>query len=575
MTMLKSLYIKNYALVDELRVQFNSGLNIITGETGTGKSIIVGALGVILGDKFTRDVLRKDAERAILEAEFNVAGRDPVLNFCKDQEIDCFDSVLIIRRELNDTGRSRNFVNDSPVTMPVLEELGNLLVDLHGQHQHQLLLQSFRHISYLDEFAGLGEQVREFRKVYQEYQSLRKELDDLLAREQEMTRARQVHEFQLQEIKAVNPVAGEEEELLQEEKILKNSETLFDTTQALFNALYDQDDAAYEQISHAVGKLDHLADIDPVFSRLRDECENASIIIQETAKALGDYNSKINFDPDRLEEIRQRTSALNGLKKKYGGSVDTVLTHQAFLEKEIDRIENLDSEISGLRKALERLREALKDQGLDISAQRRQASATLGDQVTGELASLGMGKAGFKVNTEYNFETDGKENGIIIDGQPVKIGGRGLDVSEFLISANPGEDFKPLSHVASGGEISRVMLALKTLLAEADQVPVLIFDEIDIGISGRIAQAVGRTMRKLARSHQIICITHLPQIASSGHHHFLVEKQTDGHSTTTTIRALNEQERVEQIARLIGGESLSDAHLTSATELLKESEYAE
>ncbi len=568
--MLKTLYIKNFALVDQLKVDFNTGLNIITGETGTGKSIIIGALGIILGEKFKIDTLRHGADKSVLEAEFEIENAPELFEYLNEQDVDSDGNYIIIRRELNESGRSRSFVNDTPVSMPILEHVGNLLVDLHGQHQHQLLLQSFRHISYLDEFANISEKVDEYKTIYTGYLELKKQLDDIVTREKEIKQASQMYEFQLNEINTVDPQPEELDEAVKEERILKNSEKLYDITHALFRQLYEEKGSVTEILSSAKIKLDSLIPIDESFGNLKEECENASIIIQELANSLSDYNSKIQFDPDRLETLRQRISVLNGLLKKYGGTIDAVLEHKAHLQNELNRIDNLDEEIAHIRKQADTALTQLKNKGLELSKIRKEFAKKLSDSVTNELASLGMSKSRFDVSVRYN--DSGNDNNISIDGKDVKVSQKGLDRVEFLISANPGEALKPLTMVASGGEISRIMLALKSLLAKADHVPVLIFDEIDIGISGRIAQAVGKSMKKLAHSHQILCITHLPQIASLGDYHYLVEKNQDDHSTQTSIRILEKSERVEHIARLIGGDTLSDAHLQSAAELLNESE---
>jgi len=569
--MLKSLYIKDYALVDELCVEFESGLNILTGETGAGKSIIVGALGVILGDKFEKDIIRAGATKTVLEAEFVLPESVELSHFITENDLTWENNDVIIRRELNESGRSRSFINDTPVPINVLVSLGDSLVDLHGQHQHQLLLQVTRHIDYLDEFAGLAEDVVNFRRDYQQYIELNKKYSELLDHGNELKQKTDILQFQLNEIKSVDPLPNEDEELKKEELILKNSEILFERTRDLFDSLYENEGSVSEVLKKALIKLDDLAGIDEKFISIKSECENAGIIIDEIANSLGDYKSKINFDSDRLEEIRQRIALLTGLKKKYGGTIEAILQQKQQFQKELLLIENLDDEIASIKQKMETQLEIIKTNSIELSEKRRNAAGELSGKVKEELSKLGMANARFSVADSYKEITKG--HFIDIDGRRVQIFPKGIDQIEFLISANPGENLKPLATVASGGEISRIMLALKTLLAEADKVPVLIFDEIDIGISGRIAQAVGKSLRKLSQSHQIICITHLPQIASSGHQQYLVEKISTDSKTKTTIRKLSTKERIEQIARLIGGETITNAHLSSAMELLNEVEY--
>ncbi|MBN2412279.1 DNA repair protein RecN [candidate division KSB1 bacterium] len=571
--MLKSLYIKDYALVDELKVEFNSGLNIITGETGAGKSIIVGALAVILGDRFEKEVIRTGANKTVLEADFVLPETSELLMFFKDNDLIWEKNSVLIRRELHESGRSRSFINDTPVPISVLVTLGDILVDLHGQHQHQLLLQVTRHIDYLDEFAGLWEDVNHFRSNYQQYIELNKKLNELLKHGNELKQKTDLLVFELNEIKSVNPQPDEDEELKKEEKILKNSEILFESTRDLFNNLYENEGSVSEVLKKSLSVLEELAGIDEKFISIKSECENAAITIDEIANSLGDYNNKINFDSDRLEEIRQRMALLTGLKKKYGGSIETILDKKQSLQQELLLIENLDEEIASIKHKVNAQLEYLKETGLDLSQRRRKAADELGSKVKEELSQFGMVNVRFSVSSGYKETTEG--HFLEIDGRRVQIFPKGMDQVEFLISANPGENLKPLATVASGGEISRIMLALKTLLAEADKVPVLIFDEIDIGISGRIAQSVGKSLRKLSQSHQIICITHLPQIASSGHQQYLVEKISSDIETKTTIRKLSREERIEQIARLIGGKTITDAHLSSALELMNEVDLIE
>jgi len=571
--MLKSLYIKDYALVDDLRVDFKSGLNIITGETGAGKSIIVGAMAVILGDKFEKDVIRTGATKTILEGEFTLPESSELSSFLKDNELTWENNYVIIRRELNESGRSRSFINDTPVPINVLETLGNFLVDLHGQHQHQLLLQVSRHIDYLDEFAELADEVHTVRVGYQKYIELTKRFKELQEHGNELKQKTDLFAFQLNEIKSVNPYPNEDEELKKEEIILKNSEILYESTKALFGILYESDGSVSEVLKKALLKLEELAGIDERFNSIKSECENAGIIIDEIANSLGDYNSKINFDSVRLEEIRQRLALLTGLKKKYGGTINTILEQKEHLEHELQLIDNLDEEIASIKHKVDEQLELIKNKSIELSEKRRITADQLSNKVIEELSQLGMTNAKFNVFDSYKEITEG--HFVEIDGHRIQISPKGIDQVEFLISANPGENLKPLSSVASGGEISRIMLALKTLLAEADKVPVLIFDEIDIGISGRIAQAVGKSLRKLSQSHQIICITHLPQIASSGHQQYLVEKIMSDSRTITTIRELSKEERIEQIARLIGGEIITNAHLSSAIELINEVDLIE
>jgi len=568
--MLKSLYAKNFALIDEIQVEFGRGLNIITGETGAGKSILIGALGAILGDRLTRDVIRSGADKTIVEGEFQLSPTPELLSFFNQNDLDYDESILILRREISSNGRSRCFINDIPVPLSSLAQIGDLLVDLHGQHQHQLLLQTGRHIDYLDDYAHLADLTQKVKASFQKLNTLTRELDSLKVRGQELRQSRDILEFQLQEIRSVNPLPDEDAELEKEENILRNAERLFDRTSSLYKEFYEDEGSISEKLRAAEKVLSEMAGIDDTFSNLKSECENARIIIDEMANSLQAYSSAVTFDPQKLENIRLRLAALAGLKKKYGGTIDAILKSKASAENELSLIENIDGKLEATQQKIDQERNSLRKLSLLLSEKRSAAAQKLAKNVSEELANLGMPKAQFTVSQRYNESI--RAHFVTVNGREVEVTAKGIDKIEFLISANPGEKVKPLSSVASGGEISRIMLALKSLLADIDKVPVLIFDEIDIGISGKIAQAVGRSLQKLASSHQLVCITHLPQIASMADHHFLVEKKDDGIKTRTMIRKLLQEERPAQIAQLFGGEHVTDAHLQSASELIKESE---
>ncbi len=567
--MLKSLYVKDYVLIDEIKITFGPGLNIITGETGAGKSILVGALGAILGESLSKDSIRQNAQKAIFEAQFDIQP-DLLKNVLHENDLDDYDTHLIIRRELNATGRSRAFINDSPVSLPILTEIGDLLVDLHGQHEHQLLLKSSRHIDYLDAFAALSPSLQKIKTSYNTLKQLQHQITDVVNRQEQANQARDLLRFQHNEISAVAPEEGEDVALQQDEKVLRNAELLFEKTTALYQQLYESDGSVAAKLRAAEKALGELAQIDETFDASRQECENARIIVDDLSDMLQNYSGAITFDADRLEGIRQRLSLLNGLKKKYGGSLESVLLHQQKVKQELALLENLQDAIADLSTQFEAEQLKLADLCQTASTKRIEYGGKLADDVTNELARLGMSKAEFKVACDVK-ETDHGYT-VPLDGKKLAVTAKGIDQVEFLIRSNPGEAFKPLVNVASGGEISRVMLALKSLLAETDNVPVLIFDEIDAGISGRIAQAVGVSLRKLANSHQVICITHLPQIASMAQYHYLVEKSVLANRTQTHIQRLQDSEHLEHIARLFGGETVTDAHLKSAADLITEAE---
>ncbi len=569
--MLKTLTIKNYALIEEIEVSFESGLNIITGETGAGKSILIDALSLVLGERASPDVVRKGSEKAIVEAVYGASGNKTLKLLLQEHEIDVLEE-LILRREVSAKGQSRCFVNDSPVTLGVLQSIGDLLVDLHGQHEHQSLLRTETHIDLLDDFGGLEGLRVEYRESYDALGRLFSDLEGLQARERQLREKRDLYEFQIQEIDAVMPQAGEEDALESELKILENSEKLFEATSQLHQMLYEGDQAVYDQLVRARNQLEDLGEIDRSFEEMKNECASAVAIIGEVEKFIQSYNSKIEFNPERLEEIRERLGKLAMLKKKYGGSVDAILDHREKIGAEFALAENFEGEIRKLTDRIERERRTCSAAAQRLSAKRQELVGKVGRSIIAELARLGIANARFEVGIENR--PMGKTNGA---HQPafVKLGRelyeatpKGMDFVEFHLSTNMGEDPKPLVKVASGGEISRVMLALKTILARSERLPLLIFDEIDVGVSGRIAQSVGKSMKNLSQLHQVIAITHLPQIAGLADTHFVVEKVEKEKRTMTRLRKLDLDERVEEVAKLMSGAEVTEAGLEGARELM-------
>jgi DNA repair protein RecN (Recombination protein N) len=581
--MLKSLSIRNYALIESVDIEFESGLNILTGETGAGKSIIIDALSLILGDRSSSDVVRKGSEKAIVEGILEIAGNQKVKTLLQQNEIELQDDLLL-RREVSIKGQSRCFVNDSPVSLAVLKEIGDHLVDLHGQHEHQSLLRAETHIGFLDEFGSLDGLRDEYRMPYHRLTELFAELRSLSKKEHELKEKRDLYEFQIKEIDAVDPRKDEEEDLENELRILENSEKLFEATSQLYQSLYEGESArqgtettggqsVYDLLVKARNQLEDLARIDTAFEDIKNECASAAAIVGEMTKFIQSYNSKIEFNPERLEQIRERLGQLALLKKKYGGSLDTVIGQREKIGKEFAMAENFESEIRKLKEQIETERKVCSAAAQRLSAKRRELIGKINKAVCTELAKLGIANAQFDVRIENRIvgKSDGEDGSAY-----VKLGREyyeamphGIDFIEFYLSTNAGEDTKPLVKVASGGEISRIMLALKTILAKADRLPLLVFDEIDVGISGRIAQAVGKSLKSLSQFHQVISITHLPQIAGFADCHFAVEKNETKNRTSSTIRKLSEMERVREVARLLSGEEVTEASLNGAKELIE------
>ncbi len=542
-------------------MEFGDGLNIITGETGAGKSILIGALGFLLGEKSAVSTPFDGVNKAVVEGHFKMKMTPAMRAFLEERDLAIDEEALILRREVHPSGRTRTFVNDSPVAAEALEQLSDLLVDLHGQHEHQSLLRSRTHLFFLDAYGDLDALRQQVMENYRQWRAAEAALGEARRAQQQAQEKHDLYLFQLQEIDTANPAVDEDKALELEEKLLASGEKRFELASRLSSLLYENEGSIHEQLGAATNTLRELATTDPMLEQLRGELESAALALGEVAKTILDYSRHVDINPARLETVRQRLAELQRLKRKYGGSLEALLLRRQELHAAVNQQESLQEEISKQSERLARLGEELMQKCLALSEARQRFAKQLEQEIPPLLSELGMPSVQFEVQIECLHEADGRP----------KLGPEGMEHIEFLFSANPGRSVAPLTRIASGGELSRVMLALKSVLAEKDSVPVIVFDEIDSGVSGRIAQAVGRKLHQLAASHQIICVTHLPQIASAGRHHFLVEKSVRRHETRTSVRKLHDNERAEAIARLLGGENISETHLQSARELLAES----
>jgi DNA repair protein RecN (Recombination protein N) len=564
--MLRSLSIQNYALIDAIRIDLPGGLVILTGETGAGKSIIIGALGLLLGERADPEVVRAGAEKATVEGVFHIAGNRKVLPLLAALEMEPSEE-LIVRREVTPRGQSRCFLNDSPVTLTVLKQVGEHLVDLHGQHEHQSLLRTDTHILLVDDFGGLDGMVGDFQKTFRRLKDLTAEQDELRQRERQLRERRDFYQFQIQEIDAVGPRAGEEDDLEAELRILENAEKLFSATAKLYEQLYEGEYSVHDLLVVARNQLQNLAEIDKQFGPAASECSSAEAVIKELAKFIQGYNARVEFAPERLEDVRERLGRLSHLKKKYGGSLEAVLAHREKVAREVALAENFDGVLAGLDRQISEARSECGTIAQQLSAKRHETAKRIDRAVVGELRKLGVPHAQFTTRIECPESADGPLT-IRSGRRPIALHPRGYDQVEFFLSTNLGEAERPLAKVASGGEISRVMLALKTILAKSDRLPVLVFDEIDVGVSGRIAQAVGKSLKSLSDFHQVIAITHLPQIAGLADVHFVVEKNESKKRAVTSLRRLTLDDQVEEVAKLMSGAEITAAGLAGARELM-------
>lgn len=567
--MIESLYIKDFALIDELEVRFGDGLNILTGQTGAGKSIIIGALNMILGERADTDVIRSGATKAIAEATIKAENSPELHALLKENEVDC-NEHLILRREIRQTG-SRAFINDTPVNIAVLKAAGDLLVDLHGQHDHQLLLKEENHRGVIDSFGEIQPLLNIYQDEYHRMKKLQQELTSLKKREAELQEKTELYRFQVQELENARLSADEEEELHNEMNLLDNAEVL-DQKAASISQMADHDEANILQLlNHLKLNLEDLARIEPEFESYLAEINTARVSVNETIQFTERYRSTIEFNPQRLEELRQRQIELNRLKNKYQRDIPELIRYLKEIQQELAIADNFDLEIEKLENSIQAQSGVLSKSAKALHDARIKIGDKLSVHIQDELSQLGIPHAKLEVKVDWLIKDSGW---ITIDGHPVDCTETGCDDVRIFISTNKGEQPRPLAKIASGGEISRVMLALKTILAKEQSLPVMIFDEIDTGISGEISERVGQTMRKLSAHCQIVAITHQPQIASQAHHHFKVEKiEADGR-TTTRITVLSDQEHIREVASLMSGAEISDSALNSAKELIERNTFS-
>ncbi|MGC8764540.1 MAG: DNA repair protein RecN [Brevinematia bacterium] len=560
--MIMRLSIKNYAVIDNLELEFNEGFNVFTGETGAGKSMLVGAIGLLLGEKCDSSIIRSGEEKAIIEGEFLIKNED-IIEKVKSLSIE-LDSSLIVRREISTQGRNRVFINGLLEPLSKLEEIGSWLVDIHGQHDHQLLLQQKVHLDILDSYGGLEGEVKAFGQLYTLLREKVKNLNFLIDNKNRLEEERSFLEHAYKEISSLSLSADEEEELNDILKRMENAEKISRSLGEARNILYDNDKNVSAGLLKVINLLSSIENFDNRYIELSQILEDALTKVDETSHLISDYLKELDFDENELERVIERLELIKGLKRKYRkNSVEELNNYAKDCEEKLKFLENREEDIDKLKKDVEELKVKVIESSLALSKKRQSIGLELGKKIKEELKFLGMEKTEFIVDIKYVKD---EESDIIINNLPIRVDERGIDRVEFLISTNPGEEPKPLRKIASGGEISRVMLALKSIFAKSDPVETLIFDEIDIGIGGITANNVGLKMLDISGSKQLFVITHLPQIASKATHHYLISKSIKDNKTYTGAKLLNKNERISEIARMLGGES--EASLEHAKEML-------
>jgi DNA repair protein RecN (Recombination protein N) len=551
--MLTELRIRNFAIIESLALPLARGFNVLSGETGAGKSIIVGALGLLLGERASTDLIRSGADRATVEGVFDVSDRPEILELLDERGIDVEESLVVLKREIVAAGRARAWVNGTTVNAGILAEIGRHLVNLHGQHEAQTLLDPEAQRRILDAFAGATEQAAATREAYDTWSAARRQISELMRRRADAEKRADYLRHVVQEIEGARLVEGEDARLEDEARRLEHAEELRELAGGISSAIEGDEGTILTQLSQVARLLSSIQRIDPALSRLQELYDAAYYNLEALARDVAEYEASVDLDPARLEEVRRRRDLLFRLTKKYGATLGEVIEAGRTARSELDLVDSAGLDLRALEEREREAERTLHERAASLTAARRDAAERLGVAVDEVLPDLGM--------------PDGHFIAALVPAR--EIGPDGAETVEFRVSLNVGHEERPLARVASGGELSRVMLALKTILARLDRVPTLIFDEVDAGIGGRVGLQVGETMRRVASYHQVFAISHLPQIAARAHHHILVAKGARGGVTTADVAVLEGEPRVTEIARMLGGDPESEVSRAHARELLE------
>ncbi len=564
--MLQQLEIHNIALIDKVSIELGNGLNVLTGETGAGKSIIIDSINAVLGERLSKDLIRTGKEKAVVEAVFQV-DNNKISDLFERLGIEPEeDGTLIISREFTQSGKNSCRINGKMATVSMLKELGGRLVDIHGQHDNQSLLKIESHIDLLDSFGG--EKIENLKHKYinklNKYKEIKNKLKSLTGDKNERERKIDLLKFQVDEIKSAGLKIGEDEEISKQRIILSNSEKIIASLSMAYERLFSGNNtrsSAYDFINGAISELAGIARLDKEYGEIVGKLEEVSYQIDDIIEKIRKEKDKIEYNPELLEQAEERADIIYRLKRKYGDTIDEILKYLERAELELEEVIKSEEIIADLKEWMDRLSGELYTLSKQLNEERTEAANILEGKIGAELEDLEMKKALFKVDIEFCDAAQADDG--------YRFTQNGLDKVEFLISPNVGEPLKPLSKIASGGEMSRIMLAIKTILAGVDEVPTLIFDEIDIGISGKAAQKVGEKLSYISKGHQVICVTHLAQIACMADEHYLIEKEAGGGVTRTLVKELEGVHIKNEIARILGGANISDITLKHAEEILE------
>lgn len=561
--MLAQLTISNFAIISHLEIHFSPGLNILSGETGAGKSIIINAVNLILGGRASSELIRSGNSEAVVEALFNLPEDSAVGRILSGFGLP-FDGELLIKRCISREGRNRIFINGSMATGQMLSKVGSMLISISGQHEHQLLLRADNHLYLLDDFGSLTEERLKLNEAFARYQSLIEKKEFLEKEIRESIEKQELARFQKEEIEKADLKEGEDQILGDERKRLQHADQLMQIVTDAYQALYEKEHALISELSTYTRRIRKAEEYDQRLSAIRKALDSAKVELEEAALELRELQSNIMVDPQRLEEVEERLQLINKLKRKYGPSINEILKFRLRLSKIMDNLDHKKEELGRIEEEIRAMEERISSQGVALSRKRKQVAKEFERNVKRELDVLNM--AGTRFEVRFAPDVDGDEENPAEVMKAMRADG--YDRVEFMLSPNIGEELKPLAKIASGGELSRIILALKSILARRASVETIIFDEVDTGIGGETAEVVGEKLRSLAGYHQILCITHLPQIASKGTTHFLVQKEVKDKRTQTIISALAPEERVREIARLLGGKKITRRGIEHAREIL-------
>ncbi len=564
--LLQQLEIQNIALIEKICIEVGKGLNVLTGETGAGKSIIIDSINAILGERLSKDLIRTGKDKASVEAVFQVKGNN-IEELLREIGVEPEeDGTLIISREFTLAGKNSCRINGKMATVSMLKELGSKLIDVHGQHDNQSLLRTESHIDLLDSFGAsrINLLKENYTALLVEYKDIKNKIRSLAGDKNDREKKIDYLRYQIDEIKKSKLKVGEDEELNKQRNVLSNAERIIEALSGVYENIFSGNNiksSVYDSLSDAISQLNSISKLDEKYGKLSVKMEEILYQLDDIVEHIRKERDNIEYSPELLEQIEERIDLIVRLKKKYGNTIEAILEYLNKAEAEYEEIIKSDEIVNELSKKLLSTSNELFGIASQINDERNKAAQILEEQIGKELEELEMKKAQFKVNIEFNSEKD--------ENDEYKFLANGLNRVEFLISPNAGEPLKPLSKIASGGEMSRIMLAIKTILANVDDIPTLIFDEIDIGISGKAAQKVAEKLSIISESHQVLCVTHLAQIACMADEHFQIEKQSADNQTKTSIRKINDKEIKNEIARILGGANISDITLKHAEEILK------